>query len=345
MIRAAIMGATGYAGGELMRILLGHPEVEITALSSRQYAGRPIDDAFPSLRGLLNITCEEPDLKLLAGRADVVFTSVPHGTAMEAVPVFLEEGKKVVDLSADFRLKNRAVYEEWYVPHTAPQLLEKAVFGLPELYREAIANANLIANPGCYPTAVILGAAPLVRNGWVKGNALIADAKSGVSGAGRSATQSLSFCEVNEALRAYSVPRHRHLPEMEQVLSGIAGGDFSVTFVPHLIPMDRGILATLYIDLMRPARAEDLLEEYRLFYQNEPFVRILPPECLPDVASVRGSNFCDIGLCVDQRTNRAIVLSAIDNLVKGASGNAVQNMNIQFGLPERSGLQQVPLFP
>jgi len=345
MIRAAILGATGYTGGELIRILLGHPEVEITALSSRQYAGRPIEDAFPSLRGFLNVTCVEPDLKTIAAKADVVFTAVPHGTAMEAVPVFLEEGKRVVDLSADFRLKNRAVYEEWYIPHTAPHLLEKAVFGLPELYREAIATASLIANPGCYPTAVILGAAPLVCNEWFKGNALIADAKSGTSGAGRSAKQSFSFCEVNESLRAYSVPRHRHLPEMEQVLSDIAGNDFSVTFVPHLIPIDRGILATLYIDLKRPASDDDLLEVYRRFYQNEPFVRVLPAECLPDVAAVRGSNYCDIGLRVDQRINRAIVVSAIDNLIKGASGIAVQNMNIQFGLPERSGLEQIPLFP
>ncbi len=345
MIRAAIIGATGYAGVELVRILLGHPEVEITALASRQYAGRPIEDAFPSLRGLLEIRCEAPDLKLIAAKADVVFTAVPHGTAMEAVPVLLEEGKKVIDISADFRLKNRAVYEEWYIPHTAPQLLEKAVYGLPELYRAAITSANLIANPGCYPTAVILGAAPLVRDGWVKGNALIADAKSGTSGAGRSPKQSLSFCEVNEALRAYSVPRHRHLPEMEQELADIAGDKFSVTFVPHLIPIDRGILATLYIDLVRPASPDELLEAYRRFYQNEPFVRVLPTDCLPDVAMVRGSNFCDLGLCVDQRANRAIVLSAIDNLVKGASGTAVQNMNIQFGLPERSGLESVPLFP
>ncbi|MBW2306464.1 MAG: N-acetyl-gamma-glutamyl-phosphate reductase [Deltaproteobacteria bacterium] len=345
MIRAAIMGATGYAGGELIRILLGHPEVEITALASRQFAGRSIDNAFPSFRGLLKITCETPDPKVIATKADVVFTAVPHGTAMEAVPVLLEEGKKVIDISADFRLKNRAVYEEWYIPHTAPHLLEEAVYGLPELYRETIASANLIANPGCYPTAVILGAAPLVRHGWVKGDALIADAKSGTSGAGRSSKQSFSFCEVNEALRAYSVPRHRHLPEMEQVLADIAGGKFSVTFVPHLIPIDRGILATLYIDLVRPTSSDELLEVYHRSYQNEPFVRVLPPDCLSDVAMVRGSNFCDISLCVDQPSNRAIVLSAIDNLVKGAAGSAVQNMNIQFGLPERSGLESVPLFP
>lgn len=345
MIRAAVLGATGYAGGELVRILLGHPEVEITALSSRQYAGRPIGDAFPSLRGLLDVTCESPDLKDIASKADVIFTAVPHGTAMEYIPVFLEEGKKVIDISADFRIKSRAVYEEWYIPHTAPQLLEKAVYGLPELYRSSIVSADLIANPGCYPTAVILAAAPLAKEGWVKGNTLIADAKSGTSGAGRSANQSLSFCEVNEALRAYSVPRHRHIPEMEQALTDIAGGDFVLTFVPHLIPIDRGILATLYIDLNRPASPDELFEIYKMFYEDEPFVRVLPLGCLPDVIHVRGSNYCNIGISLDKRTNHVIILSVIDNLVKGAAGSAIQNMNLMFGINERSGLEAVPLFP
>lgn len=345
MIRATIIGATGYTGHELVRILTRHPEVRINIVTSRQFAGHPLSEVFPSLPSSPRLICREPRVDEIAAETDVAFMAVPHGTAMQMVPALLSEGVKVVDLSADFRLKDRKIFERWYCPHTAPHLLSEAEYGLPELHRGRIKSARLVANPGCYPTAVVLGAVPLVRKGLVDGESIIADAKSGVSGAGRSASLSLSFCEVDEALRAYNVASHRHVPEMEQELSDVAGRKISVTFVPHLVPINRGILATIYMDLREKISPEELMNLYEKDYAREPFVRVLEGNALPNVSAVRGTNFCHIAPRVDENTGRAIILVAIDNLVKGASGQAVQNMNLMFGLPEETALKEVALFP
>ncbi len=344
MVRVSVLGSTGYTGGELVRILVGHPQVEIAALTSEQYAGLPYEQVYPALKGRLGRTCEAMDLERVAKRSDVVFTAVPHTKAMACVPHLLEQGKQVVDLSADFRLREKAVYEAWYSPHTAPELLPQAVYGLPELHREQIRGARLVANPGCYPTSAILGAAPLIRLGWVNPHSLIVNSASGVTGAGRSLALGSLYCEVNEGMKAYKVADHRHTPEIEQEVSLLAGLPVKVTFTPHLIPVSRGILSTLYLDLKEERSDAEVLGAYQAFYGEEPFVRVLPMGTLPNVRDVRGTNYCDIGLKVDSRTRRVVVLSAIDNLTKGASGQAVQNMNLALGLPETLGLEAPPLF-
>jgi len=264
---------------------------------------------------------------------------------MEVVPTFLKLGKKVVDLSADYRFRDPSVYEKWYEPHMNPDVLAKSVYGLPEIRRGEIAGADLVGNPGCYPTSVILGLAPLLRNGMIDPSTIIADSKSAVSGAGRGAKVDTLFCEVNEGFKAYGVAAHRHTPEIEQELSLLAGEGVTISFTPHLVPMDRGILSTIYAGLSVDSSTSELLALYRDFYKNEGFVRILPEGAYPSTLYVRGSNFCDIGLTLDRRTGRVIVISAIDNLVKGASGQAVQNMNIMNGFPENLGLDALPLFP
>lgn len=344
-MKVGIVGASGYTGVELARILSGHAEVELTVATSRQYKGQPLADVYPSLKGFTDIVCEDVNIAALVDRADLFFTAVPHKTAMDIVPSLLAAGKKVVDLSADFRISDAKVYEEWYQPHTAPEYLEEAVYGLPELYREQIQKARLIANPGCYPTSVILGLAPLLKNGVIDPDTVLADSKSGVSGAGRSAQVGTLFCEVTEGFHAYKVGEHRHTPEMEQEISLLCDKSVKITFTPHLVPMSRGMLSTIYAKLVKPVTEAEIEKLYQAAYDNETFVRLTASGAFPATRFVRGSNFCDIGFKIDNRTGRIIVLSAIDNLVKGAAGQAVQNMNIMCGFSEDTGLKIVPLFP
>ena len=345
MLKVAVIGASGYTGVELLRLLVGHPEVEISCITSRQHEGLPINQAFPSLSGFCELVCEALDVTAIAQRVDLVFTALPHKSAMEVIPDFLAAGCKVVDLSADYRLKDRFVYEQWYQKHTSPDLLAEAVYGLPELFREVIGSARLVANPGCYPTSVILGLAPLLKMDLIDLTTLIIDSKSGTSGAGRGVKQGSLYCEVNEGFKAYAVASHRHTPEIEQILSTLAGATVQVSFTPHLLPINRGILSTMYASLKMSKSTADLLDVYRQAYAEEPFVRVMPGNELPNVAYVRGTNFCDVGLVSDERTGRVIVTSAIDNLVKGAAGQAVQNMNLMYGFKEQLGLGIVPLFP
>lgn len=345
MIRVAIVGASGYTGVELYRLLVNHPAVEVTCVTSRQNAGEPFAEVFPSLLGRTDLVCDPVDADIVAEKADFVFTALPHQTAMEVVPGLLAAGKKVVDLSADYRLRDADVYEAWYQPHTSPELLKEAVYGLPELYRERVRSARLVANPGCYPTSVALALAPLLKNGLVDPASLIIDSKSGTSGAGRSAKVDSLFCEVDEGFKAYGVGKHRHTPEIEQTLSELAGLPVTVNFTPHLLPVNRGILSTCYANLKGMAETAELLKIFVDGYHREPFVRVHPQGSLPNLAFVRGSNYCDLGVVADPRTHRVIVVSAIDNLVKGAAGQAIQNMNLMLGLDETSGLRVVPLFP
>ncbi|HSB06108.1 MAG TPA: N-acetyl-gamma-glutamyl-phosphate reductase [Thermodesulfobacteriota bacterium] len=343
--RVGIIGGTGYTGVELLRLLLLHPEVEVTVLTSQKYAGLPIDQVFPSLTNRLQLKCEELSLDRVADKVDFVFAAVPHKTAMETVPLFHRQGKRVVDLSADFRLKDPVVYERWYQKHTCPELLSESVYGLPELHREKIRKTRIVGNPGCYPTGALLPLIPLLKHGMISYEDIIVDSKSGVSGAGRDVVLGSLFCEVNEGVKAYKIFDHRHLPEINQELSLLVQRNVEVTFVPHLIPMDRGILTTLYVRLNRKMKAEEVLNLLKESYREEPFVRIYPKGKLPNTKDVRGSNYCDMGLNVDPSGDRMVVVSAIDNLVKGASGQAIQNMNIMLGYPETMGLDVVPLFP
>ncbi|MBT1076321.1 N-acetyl-gamma-glutamyl-phosphate reductase [Geobacter grbiciae] len=346
MLNVAVVGASGYTGVELLRLLYCHPEVAVTCITSEQSAGRPVAAVFPTLRNRYTQVLENLEPVRVAQKADLIFTALPHKAAMEVVPTFLELGKKVVDLSADYRFNDPAVYEKWYEPHMDPENLKEAVYGLPEIRREKIGDARLVGNPGCYPTSVILGLMPLLKKRLIDPSTIIADSKSGVSGAGRGAKVENLYCEVNDGFKAYGVGGvHRHIPEIEQELSLLAGGSITVTFTPHLVPMDRGILSTIYARLTDNVSVAELVKLYAEFYEGEPFVRVLPAGNIPSTAHVRGSNFCDIGLAVDSRTGRVIVVSAIDNLVKGAAGQAVQNMNIMYGFPEAMGLEGLPLFP
>lgn len=346
MLKVAIVGASGYTGVELLRILYGHPEAAVTCVTSEQSAGKRISEVFPTLRGRCDLVLDNLEPVRVAEKADVVFTALPHKAAMEVVPTFIKLGKRVVDLSADYRLQDAQEYARWYEPHMSPELLKKAVYGLPELRRARIAGADLVANPGCYPTSIILGLAPLLKNKLIDTATIIADSKSGVSGAGRSAKVDNLYCEVNDGFKAYGVGGvHRHIPEIEQELTLLAGNRITISFTPHLVPMDRGILSTIYAVPVKDVTTTELTALYAGFYQGEPFVRVLSEGSFPSTAFVRGGNFCDIGLTVDRRTGRVIVVSAIDNLVKGASGQAVQNMNIMCGLPENMGLEALPFFP
>ncbi len=340
-----MVGATGYTGLELLRLLLRHPEVEVTALTSQKYAGIPIDQVFPSLMKNLPLKCEELNADQISKRADFIFTAVPHKTAMEIVPLFHQQGKRVVDLSADFRFKDAGLYEKWYQKHKAIDLLPQSVYGLPELHRAKIRRAKIVGNPGCYPTGALLGLIPLMKRKSISLKGIVIDSKSGVSGAGRDVVLESLFCEVNEGVKAYKVFSHRHTPEIEQELSGLAREEVKVTFVPHLIPMDRGILTTIYVNLIEKLKLDEVLETFQEAYQEEPFIRIHPKGRLPDTKEVRGSNYCDIGVVVDEAEGRAVVVTAIDNLVKGASGEAVQNMNLMLDYPETMGLETIPLIP
>lgn len=345
MIKVAVVGASGYTGVELVRLLVRHPKVEICSVTSRQHEGMSISRVFPSLDGFCDLVCEPLNVSEIAAKADLVFTALPHKSAMEVVPDFLAEGCKVIDLSADYRLKDQSVYERWYQPHSSPELFAKAVYGLPELYRQELVNAELVANPGCYPTSVILALAPLLKNCLIDTKSLIVDSKSGTSGAGRGVKQGTLFCEVNEGFKAYGIASHRHTPEMVQELSELTDQKLSLTFTPHLLPVNRGILSTCYASLLQQSTTEELLDLYCDFYSEEHFIRVMPGNDLPNVAFVRGTNFCDLGLVSDEQTGRVIVVSAIDNLVKGAAGQALQNMNIVCGFEETLGLDIVPTFP
>jgi len=345
-MRVGIVGATGYTGGELLRFLLNHDQAEISCVTSKTYANLPLQEAYPSLRGCLDLTCLPLEVEKIAPMADLFFLGLPHKKAMETAIPLVKMGKKVIDLSADFRLKDPATYERWYgVPPASTSHLSQAVYGLPELHKEEIRRATLVANPGCYPTGAILGLAPLLKEKLVQLDSIIIDSKSGTSGAGRRLDLSLHFPECNEGLRAYAVGVHRHTPEIEQELSLVAKQPISVSFTPHLIPITRGILSTIYVRPHRPLPDKEALAVYRAFYQEAPFVRILPEGRLPDTKCVYGSNFCDLGLRFDPRTGRLIVITAIDNLVKGASGQAIQCMNIQCGFEETKGLWHAGLFP
>lgn len=344
-IKVAIIGASGYAGLELVRLLARHPGCDLAALTSLEYPGRTFDQVFPALAGIVNLPFSDSGPEAIAAQAEVVFLAVPHQAAMSMVPGFLERGCKVVDLSADFRFKDAGLYEKWYQAHTARNLLTETVYGLPELHREEVRGTRLVGNPGCYPTCVILGLAPLAKAGLLQPDSVIADCKSGASGAGRQALLGITFCEVNEGFRPYKVLEHRHTPEMEQELSALAGTRVKVTFTPHLVPMSRGILGTLYAGLTESRSEEELRELYRQFYQGHPFVRLHPAGRLPDTRDVRGSNFCDLALRVDPESRRVIVLSTIDNLTKGAAGQAVQNFNLMLGFPETMGLDVAPFIP
>jgi N-acetyl-gamma-glutamyl-phosphate reductase len=344
-VKVAVFGASGYTGLELMRILARHPGVDLTCVTSREYQGRPVAEVFPALANIVKLSFVAPDPSALASATEVVFLAVPHKTAMEVAPPFLAAGVRVVDLSADFRFRDQAVYEAWYQPHSAAELLAKAVYGLPELHQNKIRTARLVGNPGCYPTCVILGLAPLVKGRLVFPDSLIADCKSGVSGAGRGASLATSYCEVTDCLRAYKVGEHRHTPEMEQELTLLAGKTVKVTFTPHLVPMSRGILGTLYAQLVSPSTDDEIRKVYRAFYRDQPFVRLMPPGTWPSTQQVRGSNYCDIGFKVDQERGRIIVVAAIDNLTRGAAGQAVHNFNLMAGFPETMGLDAVPLAP
>lgn len=342
-IKAGIVGGTGYTGVELLRLLSAHPNVKLAAITSRQEAGKTVDSVFPNLRGHVDLSFADPaeaDLKA----CDVVFFATPHAAAMYQVPALLEAGVRVVDLSADFRLKNAELWAQWYgEDHAAPQLLGEAVYGLPEVNRDAIPAARLVACAGCYPTAVQLGFLPLLKAGIVDPGNLIADAKSGVSGAGRAAKLGTLFSEAADNMGAYSVAGHRHLPEIEQGLSLASGADVSLTFVPHLTPMIRGIQATLYARLND--EAPDLQALYEASYADEAFVDVLPAGEIPQTRSVRGSNHCRLAVVRPQQGRTVVVMSVIDNLVKGASGQAVQCLNLMFGLPETTGLGQIALLP
>lgn len=341
MVKVGIIGVSGYGGGELLRILSGHPDVRLTYLTSETYKGKSIGAALPNMRGVVEMRCESYSRELAKERCQLVFMARDRGWAMKEAPEFLEAGLKVIDLSADFRLNDPAVYEEWYkLAHVSPELLPTAVYGLPELYREQIRDAQLIANPGCYVTASILALAPLLVNKLIKTDSIIVDSKSGVSGAGRSSFKlDYHFPELNESMKAYNIGAHRHTPEIEQELGRIAGSPVTISFTPHLVPITRGILSTAYARLNSSSiTTEQVLDMYSDYYRPSKFVVILGPGEYPATKSVAGSNFCQIGAKVDPRTNRVVVTSVIDNLVKGMAGQAVQNMNLMCGMDESAAL-------
>ncbi len=345
MIKVGIVGGTGYTGMELLRILLRHPAVSLEAITSRGQVGSRVDALFPALRGQTALCFAEPDADLLGG-CDLVFFATPNGTAMEMAPTLLDRGTRVIDLGADFRLRDAALWSQWYgMPHACPDLLDEAVYGLPELNRRALRSAMLVANPGCYPTAVLLGLLPLLEVGVVDTSALIADCKSGVSGAGRGAQVHALLCEAGENFKSYGASGHRHLPEIRQGLAAVLGQEAGLVFVPHLVPMIRGMQATLYGRLQQPMTNDALQSLYAARYLDEPFVDVLPAGSHPETRSVRGTNLCRIAVHRPPDVDQVLVLSVIDNLGKGAATQAVQNMNLMFGRDEAEGLDVLPVLP
>ena len=343
-VTVAVIGASGYSGLELVRLLSHHQQVKITAVTSERYAGQPIGRLFPSLLPQLNTTLEPLQPEKIVRKADFIFTALPHKEAMAIIPFFIDTGRKVVDLSADFRFKDCSLYEKWYQKHTAPHLLKTAVYGLPETNRSKIKSATLVANPGCYPTGALIPLFPLIKEGLISQQNIIVDSKSGVSGAGRSLNVSSLFCEASESFKAYSVARHRHQPEIEEQLSLSAKKPLAITFVPHLVPMNRGILSTIYADLKKLLGPDEIRTVFKKHYGKDKFVRVFPDGLLPQTGWVRGSNYCDLGFVLSGK-KMLIIISAIDNLVKGAAGQAIQNMNIMLGFKEDTALEQIPLYP
>ncbi len=346
MVNVAICGGSGYTGSELLRILANHPSVRVKAVTSERSAGLLVTDLFPHLQGIGDLRFEKLDPEQISRKADFIFLALPHAASQDAVAEFYKRGKKIVDLSADFRLKNPSVYSTWYeTGHRYEKLLKKAVYGIPEIYRVRIKRAGLVANPGCYPTSALLGLYPVLKKKLVDTSSIVIDSKSGVSGAGRKASIPLSYCEVNESFRAYGISTHRHTPEIEQGICDITGEDVRVDFTPHLLPLNRGILTTIYLKLKEDMNTKDVLSLYKKTYRKEVFVRVYDEGRFPDLRNVRGTNFCDIGLAVNNRTGSLIVVSAIDNLMKGASSQAVQNMNLMLGLAEEEGLTGFSALP
>ncbi len=346
MVKAGIIGATGYAGGELVRILSKHKDAEIKWYGSRSYIGQKYADVYKNMFQIVDGECMDDNMEELASQVDVIFTATPQGLCASLVSEEILSKTKIIDLSADFRLKDVNVYEEWYkIEHKAPQFIEEAVYGLCEINREEVKKARLVANPGCYTTCSILTAYPLAKEGLIDMSTLIIDAKSGTSGAGRGAKLPNLFCEVNENIKAYGVASHRHTPEIEEQLGYAAGEKVVLNFTPHLVPMNRGILATEYASLKKDVSWEEVKAVYDKYYADEKFIRVLGKDEYPETKWVEGSNYVDIGFKIDPRTNRIIMMGAIDNLVKGAAGQAVQNMNLMFGLDECEGLDLVPMFP
>jgi len=345
-IRAAIVGSTGYGGVELIRLLAAHPRVEITSVMSSSSAGAPIAEGYPHLTEIRTDLLDGIDPAEIRSKADVVFLPTPPGVASKLAPELLAQGLKVIDISGDFRLKSPAVYEQWYKKAPADQQhIDRAVYGLSEVFGDEVKGADLLSNPGCYPTATLLGLIPAVAEGWIDPATIIVDAKSGVSGAGRGASLGTHYSEINENFKAYKINQHQHTPEIEQTLSRIAGKQVAMTFTTHLVPMTRGIMATIYGSLTDGRSEQDFIDLYKRYYEGRPFVRIRPQGQYPATKEVSGSNYCDIGFAVDARTNRVTIVSVIDNLVKGAAGQAIQNLNLMMGWDETLGLQFVPVYP
>ena len=346
MIKVGIIGATGYAGGELVRILMGHKEAEIVWYGSRSYIDQKYADVYRTMFQIVDAKCLDDNIEALADQVDVIFTATPQGFLASVINENILGKTKIIDLSADFRIKDVKVYEKWYgIEHKSPQFIEEAVYGLCEVNRDKVKGARLIANPGCYTTCSILTAYPLAKEGIIDMRTLIVDAKSGTSGAGRGAKVPNLFCEVNENMKAYGVASHRHTPEIEEQLGYASGENVTISFTPHLVPMNRGILATEYATLKKDVTGEEVKAIYDKYYADEKFVRVLGEGVCPETKWVEGSNYVDIGFKLDPRTNRIVMMGTIDNLVKGAAGQAVQNMNLLFGLPESEGLELVPMFP
>ncbi len=346
MIKAGIIGSTGYAGGELARLLLQRDDVEILWYGSKSYVEEKYASIYQNMFQIVDASCQDDNVEALAEMADVIFTATPQGFCASLMNENILKNTKVIDLSADYRIKDVATYEEWYnMEHKTPQFIKEAVYGLPEINREKIKQARLIANPGCYPTCSTLSIYPLVKEGLIDPGTIIIDAKSGTSGAGRGAKVDNLYCEVNENIKAYGVGVHRHTPEIEEQLSYGAGCPVTISFTPHLVPMNRGILITAYGTLTRPVTYEEVKAVYDNYYGNEYFVRVLEKDVVPQTKWVEGSNFVDVNFKIDPRTNRIVMMGSMDNLVKGAAGQAVQNMNILFGLPENKGLKLIPMFP
>ena len=346
MIKVGIIGATGYAGGELVRLLLGHKEAEIVWYGSRSYVDQSYASIYQNMFQLVDAKCMDDNMEALADQADIIFTATPQGLCASLISEDILSKTKIVDLSADFRLKNVKIYEEWYkIGHKAPQYIDEAVYGLCEINREKVKGARLVANPGCYPTCSTLSIYPLLKENLIDPSSIIIDAKSGTSGAGRGAKTDNLFCEVNENMKAYGVANHRHTPEIEEQLSYAVGTPVLLNFTPHLVPMNRGILITAYASLKKEVSYEEVKAAYDKYYENERFVRVLPKDVCPQTKWVEGSNFVDVNFRIDPRTKRIIMMGAMDNLVKGAAGQAVQNMNLLFGLDEAEGLRMAPMFP
>ena len=340
MLKVGIIGATGYVGAEIVRLLTLRDDVEITTVVSNSFVGQPFSEVYPAYRGIFDKVCDKLDIDLICQKAEFFITALPHGVSTTIIPELLKKGTRVIDHSGDFRFRDVSVYEEWYnVKHSAPQLINDAVYGLPEIYRDKIKKASLVADPGCYPTCSILGIAPALKNKLVSSEGIVINSVSGVSGSGRKSDLAYAFCETDENFKAYGLPRHRHTPEIEQELSLLCGEDVIVSFTPHLAPMKRGMISTINLNLLSEKYAAEFIHSiYEDYYKDEPFIRVLPLGRLPETKYVTGTNYLDIGLAVDKRLNKLIVVSALDNLGKGAASQAIQSLNIMAGFEETKGL-------